>query len=295
MAAKVLKALVLGGKHGLVGQALVKVLEEKGWDVASVTNAEVDYLSGDFYSNMSRLLDSTGPAHIFNAVAYSNVEQAEDNEEEASILNKRLPAALGRIAKERELPLVHYSTDFVFDGRKGAPYTIDDIPAPLNAYGRTKQEGEQALLSLGLDKCMVIRTAWLFGQGKSNFVRKILGICQEKHEASVVFDQIGSPTYTMDLARHTLELVELGASGLFHIVNSGQANWTELADEAVRCLQMECMINPIPASDFPSKVVRPAYSVLDSTSFTQITSTTPRPWPQALREYLMLEFPVENL
>ena len=294
MAAKVSKALVLGGRHGMVGQALVKILEEKGWAVTPVSDADVNYLSGDFYDNMCRMLDKSGPACIFNAAAYSDVEQAEAHEEEASILNKRLPVVLGKIAKERALPLVHYSTDFVFDGKKSSPYTIDDVPAPLNAYGRTKYEGEQALLALGLEDCMIIRTAWLFGPGKTNFVRKILGICQEKHEASVVFDQIGSPTYTMDLARYTLELVDLGAGGLFHIVNSGQANWSELAAEAASCLQLECLINPIPAADFPSKVLRPAYSVLDSTSFTQITSTSPRPWPQALREYLMLEFPVEH-
>lgn len=289
------KALVLGGKNGMLGQALVKVLQEKGWETIAVSSGEVDYFSGELQGQLSELVDRHQPDCLFNAVAYSNVEQAEQHEEEASALNKRLPAALGRVVKERPVHLVHYSTDFVFDGRKQTPYTTNDQPAPLSAYGRTKYEGEQALLTLGLDNCSVIRTAWLFGQGKMNFVSKILSVCQEKGSASVVFDQIGSPTYAADLARYSLDLVDVGASGLFHIVNSGQANWSELASEAVGYLQLECLINPIHAADFPSKVTRPAYSVLDCTSFTQITSTKPRPWPQALREYLMLEFPTEAI
>jgi dTDP-4-dehydrorhamnose reductase len=201
---------------------------------------------------------------------------------------------LARVVKERPVRLVHYSTDFVFDGRKRSPYTTDDAPGPLSVYGRSKYEGEQAVLTPGLPGSMVIRTAWLFGQNRNNFITKILGLCREKHEVSVIFDQIGSPTYSADLAAHSLELVELGAAGLFHIVNSGQANWSELAAEAVSCLQLECMINPISWVDFPSKVLRPAYSVLDSSRFTSIASTKPRPWPQALREYLMQAFPMED-
>ncbi|MDR2892253.1 MAG: dTDP-4-dehydrorhamnose reductase [Deltaproteobacteria bacterium] len=291
MAAITAKALVLGGKNGLLGQALVRVLEEKGWSVDTLSRTDVDYFSNNVYDSLSDELDRLEPTHVFNAVAYTNVEKAEEEPEQAIALNRRLPSTLGRLAASRSFSLVHFSTDFVFDGRKKTPYTTDDTPAPLSSYGRSKYEGEQALQDLSLNNCCIIRTAWLFGPGRDNFVRKIIGICQEKHKASVVFDQIGSPTYSMDLARHTLELVDIGAEGLFHIANSGQANWSELASEAVSCLQLECLINPILAQDFPSKAVRPAYSVLDCTSFTQITSTKPRAWPQALREYLMLEYP----
>ncbi|MDR2825415.1 MAG: dTDP-4-dehydrorhamnose reductase [Deltaproteobacteria bacterium] len=288
------KAVVLGGKNGLLGSALVLVLQAKGWEVTTLSNADLDYSSSNFADSLTARLDLLEPDCLFNAVGYTDVEKAESNEEEAMLLNRRLPAVLGRIVKDRPVLLIHYSTDFVFDGRKQTPYTTDDVPAPLSVYGRSKYEGEQAVLALGLSGCLVIRTAWMFGPGKNNFVTKILNICHEKHEASVVFDQIGSPTYSVDLAKHSLELVDLGAEGLFHIVNSGRANWSELAAEAVSCLQVECMINPISYLDFPSKVTRPAYSVLDCSRFTQITSTKPRPWPQALREYLMQAFPMED-
>jgi dTDP-4-dehydrorhamnose reductase len=288
------KAVVLGGKNGLLGCALVQTLREKGWEVTPLSRADLDYYSGGFADDLAALLDTLEPGCLFNAVAYTDVEKAESNEEEAMLLNRRLPAVLGRVVKDRPVRFVHYSTDFVFDGRKKTPYTTDDAPAPLSVYGRSKYEGEQAVLALGLPDSLLIRTAWLFGRSKNNFVTKILNICREQRETSVVVDQTGSPTYAADLARHSLELVDIDARGLFHIVNSGQANWAELAAEAVRCLQLECMINPISHVDYPSKVARPAYSVLDSSGFTRVTSTKPRPWPQALREYLLQAFPMED-
>jgi dTDP-4-dehydrorhamnose reductase len=288
------KAVVLGGKNGMLGNSLVQALQGKGWEVIALSRADIDYFSNNLADSLTALLDSLEPACLFNAVAYTNVEKAESEEEQAMLLNRRLPAALGKAVKGRPVQLIHYSTDFVFDGHKRTPYTIDDIPAPLSVYGRSKYEGEQAVLGLGLPGCLVIRTAWMFGQGKDNFVTKILNICFEKQKANVVFDQVGSPTYSMDLAAHSLELVDIGAEGLFHIVNSGQANWSELAAEAVNCLQTECLINPVSVADFPVKVPRPAYSVLDCSRFTQTTSCKPRPWPQALREYLMHAFPMED-
>ncbi|MDR1124893.1 MAG: dTDP-4-dehydrorhamnose reductase [Deltaproteobacteria bacterium] len=289
--AAISKALVLGGKRGMLGAALAKALQAKGWEVTALDGSDIDYFSSNLSDVLAEAVDRLAPNCVFNAAGYTDVEKAEQEPEEAAALNRSLPAALGRALRERPARLVHYSTDFVFDGRKKTPYTIDDLPNPISVYGRTKYEGEQAILSLGLARFCIIRTAWLYGFGKKNFVSKILDICREKKNIAVVYDQIGSPTYAADLAKHSVELVELGGNGLFHIVNSGQANWSELASEAVNYLQMECQITPVTAQEFASKVQRPAYSVLDCTSFTQSTSVTPRPWPQALREYLMLEFP----
>jgi dTDP-4-dehydrorhamnose reductase len=214
--------------------------------------------------------------------------------DKALALNRALPAALAFIARSRPLHLVHFSTDFVFDGRKGKPYTEDDAPNPLSAYGRSKLAGEDAIREADLPGYTIIRTAWLFGGLKKNFVRAILGKCREREEAEVVHDQTGSPTYSVDLAQYTLALMEQNgdaqkARGLFHIVNSGRASWSELADEAVTCSQLECRITPVPSARFPSSVTRPVYSVLDCGRFIRVTGIVPRPWPQALREYLMLD------
>jgi dTDP-4-dehydrorhamnose reductase len=190
--------------------------------------------------------------------------------------------------------LVHYSTDFVFSGKKKTPYTIEDPPDPVNVYGKTKLAGEEALLSLGLERLLIIRTAWLFGPGKKNFVQTILERCQGAQAIGVVHDQVGSPTYTPDLARYSLKLVEAEGKGLYHVVNAGEANWCELASEAARLAQKECAINGIPSAVYPQKAVRPAYSVLDTTKFEQTTGITPRPWPQALQEYIFRAYPAEG-
>jgi len=284
------KALVLGGQSGLLGQALVAALKASGrWEVTANAPGEFDYFSRGLGDALAARVDSLEPDCVFNAAGYTNVEGAEDHEDEALILNRSLPAALAGLMKSRPARLVHFSTDFVFDGRKNTPYTTDDPPRPLSAYGRTKWAGEQAILEAGLSTYNIIRTAWLFGKGKKNFIQTILGLCQGKKEIQVVSDQTGSPTYALDLAQHSITLVELEANGLFHIVNGGQASWCELADEAVNYCQLECRVTPVSSAAWPSKVVRPAYSVLDVSRFTQLAGQSPRAWPQAVRAYLMLD------
>lgn len=291
MASSQMKALVLGGKTGLLGRSLVAALEARGWAVTSAGSANFDYYSNNFSDTLAALVDQAEPNCLFNAVGYTQVDMAEEHEDEAMLLNRGVPAAIGRVTKSRPVQVVHFSTDFVFDGRKKTPYTVNDAPAPASVYGKSKLAGEQLLMSIGLYGLCVIRTAWLFGPGKKNFVDTILQLCQDNGSARVVFDQIGSPTYTVDLAQYTLDLLEVGASGLFHIVNSGEASWCELAAEAVNYSQMECPITPVSTADFQRAAQRPAYSVLDTTSFTQMTGIVPRPWPQALREYLMTAYP----
>lgn len=283
------KTIVLGGRNGMLGRALTTAATGKGWNVVTNAPGEIDYFSKDLYDVLSDFVDKHEPECIFNAVAYTDVDKAEVEEDKAAVLNKNVPAALARVVKTRPVKLVHYSTDFVFDGKKTTPYTVDDQPNPVSAYGRSKYAGETAISEVSPESYAIIRTAWLYGPGKKNFVQTILRICRERGEAGVVFDQIGSPTYAKDLADYTLALIELEAKGLFHIVNSGQASWCELAAEAVNYAQLECQITPVTSVAFGSKVTRPAYSVLDCTSFTQITGIVPRSWAQALREYLMLD------
>lgn len=287
------KAFVLGGQGGLLGHALTAALKAKGWDVSANEPGTFDYFAADLHERLAEYIDNIEPACIFNTVAYTNVEAAESHKDEAMVLNRAVPAALARITKNRPVRLVHFSTDFVFDGRKNQPYTVDDQPNPLSVYGSSKLAGEDAIRDAALSRYDIVRTAWLYGSGKKNFVRTILDICRNKGEAKVVFDQIGSPTYALDLANYTISLVELESNGLFHIVNSGQASWCELAAEAVNYSLVECMITPVPSVEFPSKVTRPACSVLDCSRFTQITGIVPRAWPQALREYLMLDIASE--
>jgi dTDP-4-dehydrorhamnose reductase len=272
----------------------MEVLHTEGWEAEGTDRARIDYLAPDAGTRLGSLVEKLEPACIFNTVAYTRVDDAEEHSAEADLLNRAVPAMVGRVAKNFGCQLVQYSTDFVFSGKKRTPYTPEDPPDPVGVYGKTKLAGEEALLSLGMERCMIIRTAWLFGPGKTNFVRTVLERCREARTLGVVHDQVGSPTYTLDLARYSLKLVEAEGRGVYHVVNAGEASWCELASEAVRLAQQECAVNGIPSAAYPQKAVRPAYAVLDTTKFEQTTGVTPRPWPQALQEYVFRSCPVEG-
>ena len=282
-------ALVLGGASGLLGRAVVAALREAGVFVIAASSAEVDYFDADDLTDYLDELDEDGPGPvdcIVNAVAYTQVDKAEDEVEAAYRLNASLPALLGVVALERKLRLVHYSTDFVFDGKKGAPYLPTDAPNPLSVYGASKLAGEEALLSLGLPGLLILRTAWLYGPGKMNFVRRMLDLAAERPELRVVDDQHGSPTSTTDLGRMTVDLLRAGATGLLHAANSGQTTWFGLASEATRLAGLACPVLPITTREYPTRAVRPPYSVLDCTDLARAIGSSPRPWQEALAEYV---------
>jgi len=280
-------AIVLGGKTGLLGQALALALENRGWLVHALGREDVDIFD---LTAIKHFLSTTRADVLFNTVAYTKVDQAEDEPAEASLLNRQLPLILGKAVAETKALLVHYSTDFVFNGKKDTPYTTEDLPEPGSVYGQTKLQGEQELLNLHLPNLLILRTSWLFGPGRTNFVTRILELAAQRSELSVVHDQVGSPSYTLDLADNTLALMDHGATGLFHLANSGQASWCELAAEAVRCAGLTCQIKPITSAEYPQQAQRPYYSVLDLNAFSRITNIIPRPWPQALREFLFARF-----
>ncbi len=277
------KAVILGGRNGLLGQILTETLKKH--EVKTIPLSRSDFNPMDEEA-LNRLLDRENPDIIFNTVAYTMVDQAEDEENKAHLLNTTLPVSLGRAAKQRNCKLVHFSTDFVFDGKKDSPYTEEDKPNPQSVYGETKLDGETKLLELGYENILIIRTAWLFGPFKSNFVYKILNLAKEKDFLTIVHDQKGSPTYTPDLAEYTVALVANEANGIFNVVNSGKATWCELAAEAINCSAINCRVDAVPSSAYPTKAKRPPYSVLDTSKLTEVTGITPRPWVQALRDYI---------
>ncbi|GAB6125159.1 dTDP-4-dehydrorhamnose reductase [Humidesulfovibrio idahonensis] len=282
------KALVLGGKNGLLGRAVTAALNAAGVEAVAVSGAEVDYFDADALDDFLYEHEQENPDDlcIVNASAYTQVDLAEDQPEEAYRLNAALPALLGVLAEERGLRMVHYSTDFVFDGAKGAPYLPTDATNPLGIYGASKLAGEESLLSLEIPGLLILRTAWLFGPGKMNFVERILQLAAERPELGVVNDQFGSPTCTTDLAALTVALLKNGATGLLHAANSGPASWFELASEAVKLAGLPCVVKPIPTSGYPTRAKRPPYSVLDLAETARLAGYTPRHWREALAEYV---------
>ncbi|MCL2123835.1 MAG: dTDP-4-dehydrorhamnose reductase [Desulfovibrionaceae bacterium] len=281
------KALVLGGHTGLLGQALMDALSHSAWCAIPLGRQDGQILNINF---LARKIKRIAPDIIFNTIAWTHVDLAEEYPAEAMSLNRGFVSSLVHSIRGTSIRLVQYSTDFVFDGAKQIPYTTEDAPKPESVYGMTKLAGEQALGTLPPWQYCIIRTAWLFGFGRKNFVSTILDACRKRDHIDVVHDQTGSPTYTRDLAQWSLKLAELEAGGIFHAVNGGQASWCDLACEAVSLAETPCRVNPINSAQWPQKAKRPHFSVLDAGRLAQVTGIAPRPWPLALREYLYREY-----
>lgn len=278
------KALVLGGASGLLGQALVSALNARGWETACLGRSDGDLFDPAF---LARKIAEIAPDAVFNTIAWTQVDDAEDNEAGAMRVNRALPDSLARIISGMPgVWLGHFSTDFVFSGYRSDPFTEDSVPNPINVYGKTKLAGEEAIRKILPDRSCIIRTAWLFGPGRKNFVDTIINACKKRDTVSVVDDQLGSPTYTHDLAQWSAELAEKKATGIFHAVNSGQASWCELATEAIGLVSGPCRVTPIASSEWPQKAKRPSNSSLDNARLSAFLGKKPRCWHQALRDYI---------
>lgn len=279
------KAVVFGGATGLLGQALVRELQEDGLETVGLSSADFDVLD---QQQIEQTLHSERPDFIFNCVAYTQVDQAEEEEELAFALNATAPSLMARQAAHLNIPFIHFSTDFVFKGNSNMPYQEQDRPNAISVYGISKAAGEKGLQELGYGKTLIVRVSWLFGPHKTNFVDKILKLAKERDRLTVVSDQTGSPSYTPDIAHNTIELVRRERFGLYHVSNSGSASWFDLASAAVEEAGIDCTIEPISTSEFPTKAMRPPYSVLDLTAFRKATGTTPRHWRDALEDYVRI-------
>ncbi len=280
-------ALVLGGRTGMLGQALVRVLQENDWHVHTLGREDGDILNPTF---LEETVCKHSPSHIFNAIAWTNVDKAEEQENLACTLNRALPTSLAQLVKGSTTRLIHYSTDFVFSGNTDTYYTEEQTTDPLSVYGRSKLAGEKGIIDMAPDNSCILRTAWLFGPGRKNFITTILDACHKKDHLTVVHDQIGSPTYTLDLAQWSMLAAEQHLTGVFHAVNGGQASWCELACEAISLAGAPCRLEPITSAEWPQAATRPAFSVLNTKKLTTALGITPRPWLQALRDYIFSEY-----
>lgn len=272
-------ALVLGGR-GLLGRPLMQQLAGSGWEAQTLDPEDCNLLNP---GELQPRIESLHPDIIFNTVSWNTEDPAEKQPQEALSVNRGLPAFLGGLVKGTPKALVHYSSDQVFNGRKESPYTEEDKTDPVSLCGKTRLAGEQALLELNADNICIIRTGWLFGHDGDNFLKRLLTRAQTEETVEVIHDQIGSPTYVNDLAQATLQLVKRGASGLYHVANTGQASWCELAAEAVRQASLACTVRAIAS---PDKSLRPSNEVLSSAKYAAFTGNAMRPWSQALREYI---------
>ncbi len=223
---------------------------------------------------------------IINCAAYTNVDRAEEDKDRAMLLNATATENLAQAMKEVEGLLIHISTDYVFGGDGDKPYTEEQPTAPKSVYGTTKLRGEEAIMSVGC-RHIIIRTAWLYSTYGNNFLKTMLRLTSERESISVVNDQIGTPTYAADLADTIVAIIEGGKAerneGIYHFSNEGVCSWYDFAREIARVAgNRECKILPCLSSEYPSKVTRPAYSVLDKSKIKRTFGTTIPHWMESV-------------
>lgn len=277
------RAVILGGRTGLLGQALSCGLRRAGCSVFAPTREELDVFSS---YDLASYIDSCEPDILFNTIAYTQVDKAEDEPKKAQYVNEELCRIIGRVLKSRPCRCLSVSTDFVFGGNERVPYSEELESTPTSVYGKTKLAGEYRLLETIHEQVLITRTAWLFGPYKINFVEKILRIARNQSELAVVADQVGSPTYTEDLVEMIIALSSCKKSGVYHLVNSGAGSWFDLASEAVEQSGIDCSVKPISSCELSQKATRPSYSVLDNTKYKIATKLVPRSWKEALQHYV---------
>jgi len=278
--------LIVGHK-GMLGSCLCRALSEAG---RQVTGTDIDEFDITRPEDTRREIEKIRPDLIVNCAAYTDVDGSETHPDTAHAVNATGPENLAAAASRIGVKLIHISTDFVFDGKKGSAYKETDPTAPLSVYGASKLAGERALAAK-TDHYMIIRTSWLYGPGGRNFVKTILQLAVQKDVLDVVDDQRGSPTYVLDLAQAIRDLSQLEYTGTVHFSNAGDCTWCEFASRIVTLAGRKTAVRPTTTDRFPRPAKRPPYSVLDLSTVTRLLGYAPRPWEEALKTFIQDYYP----
>jgi dTDP-4-dehydrorhamnose reductase len=272
--------LLIVGSGGMLGRVVARDAARLGHDVVALGHADLDVTDA---ANVERIVAAVGPRAVINCAAFTDVDGSEADEPRALRVNGDGPGNVARAAAEAGARVVHVSTDYVFDGSKREPWVESDPVAPLQAYGRTKLAGEQAVAEANPDHA-IVRTAWLFGAGGPNFVETMLRLGGERDEVAVVTDQHGGPTWTGHLSPALVEIAERrGDVGVFHAAGPGECSWYEFAVEIFHRAGMRTRVVPTTSERFARPARRPAYSVLGTEREPAIALP---PWQDALDAYL---------
>ncbi|MBI2441110.1 MAG: dTDP-4-dehydrorhamnose reductase [Lentisphaerae bacterium] len=274
------EAITILGGRGMLGSDLARGMAQGGYSVQALDLPEFDLTKS---KDLARALD--GAQVVVNCAAFTNVDQAETQFATALAVNGQAVGALGTLAKERGVFVVHISTDFVFDGRLDRPYTETDPPCPINAYGRSKLEGERALQRAG-GAYVIMRVQWSYGRHGANFITKIVERARTGAELKVVADQVGAPTWTVDMAGAIERLIRGRREGLYHFANTGYASRFEVARAIAQELNLPAKITPCASEAFPTPATRPKNSRFNTAKIQAILDRPIRSWQEALAEFL---------
>lgn len=268
-----------------MGTALQKELEGMGGEVVALSREQLDVRDR---AAVRAAFQQVQPEVILHCAAFTAVDDAERQEHDAFAVNKAGTLHVTESAREVGAVVVYPSTDFVFDGTSRRPYTPEDVPNPLGAYGRSKLAGEEVLRGVG-GEWLIVRLSWLYGAGGRNFVDAIIERARRDGAIQVVTDQIGSPTWSRSAARTILDLLEASARGVFHASDRGETSWFGLAGAALDLARVEATIEPVSADTWAAPAPRPAYSALDVSETEQLLGRDLTHWTDSLAAYLDLD------
>jgi dTDP-4-dehydrorhamnose reductase len=274
------------GASGQLGQELRVVAEGSAQHYTFASRSELDVTD---QLAIRHFVQDHHIDTIINCSAYTAVDRAEDEPEEADCINHQAVAALAALAKAQGLYLIHISTDYVFAGDSHRPITEEETPRPQSVYGRTKLLGEDAIRRAGC-RALILRTSWLYSTYGANFLKTMCRLMQERQELSIVFDQIGTPTYARDLARFIVSYLEQDKGtrqeGTYHFSDEGVASWYDFAEAIRHRMGYSCQLHPIRSEQYPTKATRPSYSVLDKAKLKRDFGITLPHWQTSLEDCL---------
>ena len=276
-----MRVLVTGIK-GQLGYDVVKELEKRGHQPIGVDREEMDLMNNEV---IRAYIMNLRPEAIIHCAAYTAVDKAEEEVEICYQINAEAVKVIAECAKELDVKLIYISTDYVFDGTKEGEYVETDLPNPINVYGASKLKGEQYVQSL-LEKYYIVRISWVFGENGNNFIKTMIRLGSERDELNIIDDQIGSPTYTADLAPLLVEMMETTKYGIYHATNEGFCSWYEFANEIFKQSGIEVKTNPITTDQYPTAANRPMNSRMSKQSLKEADFDFLPSWQAALKEYL---------
>ena len=270
--------ILVVGANGMLGQDLMALLGDRG---KAVDIADIDITSPE---SVFKVIGDLKPEVVINCAAYTDVDGCESDVDKAMAVNGEGVAYLAMACKDNGALLVQISTDYVFDGSKGTPYVEDDAPCPLSVYGESKLAGEMNA-AFSPDH-LIVRTQWLYGLHGKNFVETMLRLATEKNELAVVNDQIGSPTWTVDLSLAIIALIDNGCRGVYHAANAEYCSWNDFAKAIFEESGLNVIVNPMTTTELNRPARRPLYSTLECSKLISDTGFQPQAWRNALQEYL---------
>jgi dTDP-4-dehydrorhamnose reductase len=274
------RRILLLGAGGMIGSALSRACS--GAQLEEFQHQELDITD---YLEVEKVFLRHKPELVLNAAAFTRVDDCERFRETAFVVNAQAPGHLSALCKKYSAMLVHFSTDYIFEGNSRTPYAENHPTNPVNYYGLTKLEGEKQIIAGG-GSYLIIRTSWIFGRSGDNFVKKILKRALAGAKVQAPVDQVGAPTNAVDVAAAVLKLLSLQSTGIYHFSNSGECSRHEQAETILRLYGLNNSVEPVKNDSLPTAAKRPTYSVLDCSHYIRTTGLTPRTWQQSTAEYI---------